>query len=183
MTHAEPLQRHGTKPARWHRRSERRRAARPACAPSPPTNIEEASPLDIINWLMKRYCAVIEQEDGKGAAADQKRIDATLKAAAVLTRGLMPFFHRRLKPSDEAPGEYSHEDALAVLDDNEDDERYAAKVRQWDAEEAARAARRMRSRMTANPSRARPDLSSLSRVPGRPAPSAAAPRRRPRAAR
>ncbi len=139
---------HSTKPARWHRRSERRRAApaaRPAWAPSPPANIEEASPLDIINWLMKRYCAVVDQEDGRGEAADQKRIDATLKAAAVLTRGLMPFFHRRLKPSDQAPGEYSHEDALAVLDDNEDDERYAAKVRQWDAEEAARAAHHLQA--------------------------------------
>jgi hypothetical protein len=95
-----------------------RRAAR---APSPPA-IEEASPLDIINWLLKRYCAVVDEEDGKGEAADQKRIDATLKAAAMLTRGLMPFFHRRLKPSDQAPGEYSHEDALAVLDDADDDD-------------------------------------------------------------
>jgi hypothetical protein len=117
----------------------------PSPGGAPAINIADRSPLDIINWLMKRYCAVIEQEDGKGAAADHKRIDATLKAAAVLTRGLMPFFHRRLKPSDEAPGEYSHEDALAVLDDNEDDERYAAKVRQWDAEEAARAAHHLQA--------------------------------------
>jgi hypothetical protein len=75
------------------------------------------SPIDIINWLLKRYCAVIEHEDAKGEAADARRIDATLKAAAALTRGLMPFFHPRLKSSDRAPGEYSHEDALAVLDD------------------------------------------------------------------
>ncbi len=117
MTAANPsLPPHG-KPVRWHRKPKISRTTL-----APPADIEEASPLDIINWLLKRYCAVVDEEDGKGAAADQKRIDATLKAAAVLTRGLMPFFHRRLKPSDQAPGEYSHEDALAVLDDADDDD-------------------------------------------------------------
>jgi hypothetical protein len=117
MTAANPsLPPHG-KPARWHRKPKISRATL-----APPADIAEASPLDIVNWLLARYCAVVEAEDAKGEAADSKRIDATLKAAATLTRGLMPFFHRRLKPSDQAPGEYSHEDALAVLDDADDDD-------------------------------------------------------------
>jgi hypothetical protein len=79
--------------------------------------VDEMSPLDIVNWLIKRYCAVIDAEDEKGEAADGKRIDAALKAAAALARGAAPFYHPRIKPSDRAPGDYSHEDALAVLDD------------------------------------------------------------------
>ena len=66
---------------------------------------DKMSPLDVINWLIKRYCAAIEAEDGKGEAADEARIDQALTAAAALARSAAPYYHRRMKPADLAPGE------------------------------------------------------------------------------
>src|SRR5262245_5350528 len=66
--------------------------------------VDKMSPLDIVNWLMKRYCAAIEAEDRKGEAADPERIDQALTAAA-LARAAAPYYHRRMKPAEIAPGE------------------------------------------------------------------------------
>src|SRR5262245_2358170 len=67
--------------------------------------VDKMSPLDIVNWLMKRYCAAIEAEDRKGEAADKERIGQALTAAAALARAAAPYYHRRMKPADLAPGE------------------------------------------------------------------------------
>jgi hypothetical protein len=97
--------RRSCKPTIWARRSAKSRDAAPASALPPPQNIDKASPLDIVNWLMKRYCAAVEVEDRKGAAADAKRIDQALTPAAALARTAAPYYHRRMKPADRAPGE------------------------------------------------------------------------------
>jgi hypothetical protein len=94
---------HG-KPAHWTRRRRSGNVATPI-AIAPPQNIDKASPLDIMNWLMKRYCATVEAEDRKGAAADAKRIDRAQAAADALACAAAPYYHRRLKPADLAPGE------------------------------------------------------------------------------
>jgi hypothetical protein len=98
----------------WIRRSAKTRAAALAAPPAPPQDIDHASPLDIVNWLMKRYCAAIEAEDRKGEAADEKRIDQALHAAAALARSAAPYYHRRMKPGDTAPGAVACKHELIV---------------------------------------------------------------------
>ena len=101
-------------PAEWRRRSAKTRAAALATPLAPPQDIDRASPLDIVNWLMKRYCAAIEAEDRKGVAADERRIDQALHAAAALARSAAPYYHRRMKPGDTAPGAVACKHELIV---------------------------------------------------------------------
>src|SRR5215510_11330060 len=66
---------------------------------------DDATPLNVMIRLMQRCCDVIAAEDRKGAAADGGRIDRALSTAAALARGAAPYYHRRMKPADLAPGE------------------------------------------------------------------------------
>jgi hypothetical protein len=75
----------------------------------------DATPLDVMIRLMQRCCDVIDEEDGRGAAASRRRIDAALKTAAALARSAAPYFHPRVKPTDTRPGRVTHEEALALL--------------------------------------------------------------------
>jgi hypothetical protein len=106
--------RRGRKPTEWIRRSARTHAIALAVPPAPPRDNDSASPLDIVNWLIRRYCAAVEAEDSKGEAADGKRIDGALKAAAALARGAAPYYHRRMKPGDVPPGEATGRHEIVV---------------------------------------------------------------------
>jgi hypothetical protein len=65
----------------------------------------DTKPLDVMTRLMLRCCDVLDEEDKKGDAADRRRIDRALKTAAALARSAAPYYHRRIKPADHAPGE------------------------------------------------------------------------------
>jgi hypothetical protein len=65
----------------------------------------DTKPLDVMLRLMQRCCDVLADEDSRGNAADRRRIDRALNTAATLARSAAPYYHRRLKPADLAPGE------------------------------------------------------------------------------
>jgi hypothetical protein len=74
----------------------------------------KALPLDVINWVIMRYCMAVAAEDRKGKAADLDRIERVLRATATLARSAAPFYHRRLKPGDVAPGAVAQKTELIV---------------------------------------------------------------------
>jgi hypothetical protein len=104
--------RRASKPTIWARRSAKGRDAAPVSALTPPQ--KDALPLDVINWVITRYCMAVAAEDRKGKAADLDRIERVLRATATLAGDAAPFYHRRLKPGDVAPGAVAQKTELIV---------------------------------------------------------------------
>src|SRR5262245_8453404 len=67
--------------------------------------VGDTRPLDVMLRLMQRCCDVLTEEDKKGNAADRRRVERALKAAAALARSAAPYYHRRLQPAGLAPDE------------------------------------------------------------------------------
>jgi hypothetical protein len=67
--------------------------------------VGDTRPLDVMLRLMQRCCDVLTEEDKKGDAADRRRVDRALTAAAALARSAAPYYHRRLQPAGLAPDE------------------------------------------------------------------------------
>jgi hypothetical protein len=82
-----------------------------------PADGEAMTPLDVMLSIMRFNYGEAAREIAKGEERDSKRIEKLHDTAAALAKNAAPYVHAKAVASDSAGQDYSHEDALAVLDD------------------------------------------------------------------
>jgi hypothetical protein len=82
-----------------------------------PADGNAMTPLDVMLAIMRFNYDEAEREIAKGEERDQKRIEALHDVAAALAKNAAPYVHAKAVARDDDGHGYSHEDALAVLDD------------------------------------------------------------------